>query len=71
VSSKFLPSVFACILSFLALPLAAQDDVAQSKPIPRVYTAHFKVTRVQTLANGSTITHESTEIWARDASGRT
>jgi hypothetical protein len=34
------------------------------------YTAHFKTTTVQTLANGVTITRETTEIRAMDAQGR-
>jgi hypothetical protein len=40
-------------------------------PAPRLpYTAEYKNTRVQTLANGSTITHESTEVVALDSQGR-
>jgi hypothetical protein len=35
------------------------------------YTAEFKTTRVQTLADGSTITHVTTETMARDSQGRT
>jgi hypothetical protein len=42
---------------------------AQMQRLP--YTAEFKTTRVQTLADGSTITHESTEVIARDLQGRT
>jgi hypothetical protein len=34
------------------------------------YTAEYKITRVQMLADGSTITHESTELFARDSQGR-
>lgn len=34
------------------------------------YTAEFKITQVQTLANGVTITRESTEIHAVDSQGR-
>ncbi len=34
------------------------------------YTAEFKITNVQTLANGTTITHESTEVVARDSQSR-
>jgi hypothetical protein len=38
---------------------------------PRLpYTAEFKISRVQTLVNGSTITHESTETVALDSQGR-
>ena len=35
------------------------------------YTAEFKVTHVQTLADGSTITRETSEVRARDSQGRT
>ena len=35
------------------------------------YTAEFRVTHVQTLADGSTITRETTELHARDSQGRT
>ena len=34
------------------------------------YTAQFKITSVQTLANGTTITRESTELQAEDSQGR-
>jgi hypothetical protein len=34
------------------------------------YTAEFKITRVQTLASGATITHESTQVVALDSQGR-
>lgn len=34
------------------------------------YTAEFKITQVQTLANGVTLTHESSEVMARDSAGR-
>ncbi|HWG19048.1 MAG TPA: hypothetical protein VG225_00875 [Terracidiphilus sp.] len=42
---------------------------APQKPQP--YTAEFKITRVQTLADGTTITNEGTEIRARDSAGIT
>jgi hypothetical protein len=35
------------------------------------YTAEFRITHVQTLANGSTITRETTEVHVRDSQGRT
>ena len=41
---------------------------AQTVRLP--YTAEFKTTTVQTLANGSTVTHETAEIIARDSQGR-
>jgi hypothetical protein len=34
------------------------------------YTAEYKTTRVQTLGDGTTITHESTEVTALDSQGR-
>jgi hypothetical protein len=34
------------------------------------YTAEYKITQVQTLADGTTITHESTEVKALDSQGR-
>jgi len=47
---------------------------SEAKPGSRTiepYTATRKTTRVQTLANGATITHESIVNEARDSSGRT
>jgi hypothetical protein len=41
-----------------------------SQPARLPYTAEFKTTRVQTLGDGSTITHESTQVLARDSQGR-
>lgn len=43
-------------------------STAQQQRLP--YTAEFKTTRVQTLGDGSTITHETTEVMARDSQGR-
>jgi len=37
---------------------------------PEPYTAELKITRVQTLANGTTITHVTKQTRARDAQGR-
>lgn len=42
----------------------------QTKVEQLPYTAEYKITKVQTLANGATISHESTETKARDAQGR-
>jgi hypothetical protein len=47
---------------------AAAGSAPQEARLP--YTAEFKITRVQTLADGSTITHESTQVMARDSQGR-
>jgi len=61
----------------LALSAAGQIEVNRprvvSKGVPAAqlpYTAEFKITKVQTLTNGSTITHETTEVVARDSQGR-
>jgi len=43
------------------------DGVANRQP----YTATWTEKSVQTLANGTTVTHESTTKFARDSSGRT
>lgn len=48
---------------------AATGSASQPARLP--YTAEFKTTRVQTLGDGSTITHESTQVMARDSQGRT
>jgi len=55
----------------LGLPVAGQMGTkipVQRAPHP--YTAQFKITSEQTLANGTTITHESTEIQVVDSEGR-
>jgi len=68
------------VVAGLALTAAGQVDGIQSRTrlvgnsarqakLP--YTAEFKTTNVRTLANGSTITRETTEIMARDSQGRT
>jgi hypothetical protein len=61
-----------------SLPVSGQDtkpvrQVGTARPSQLVqlpYTAEFKTTRVRTLADGSTITHETTEVLARDSQGR-
>lgn len=68
--SKLLPSLFAFTFTALALPVVAQVATTQPQPKRHPYTAEFKVTRVQTLANGATVTHESTNIMAHDSTGR-
>jgi hypothetical protein len=68
-----------CVAAGLALPMAGQavrnrtTTVTMSAPahVARLpYTAEYKITRTQTLANGATITHESTEVTAIDSHGR-
>ncbi len=72
--------------SCLALPLAAQGGPNRTGSMgsgmgtgssgnavraPRLpYTAEYKVTNIRTLANGTTITRESTEVRALDSQGR-
>jgi hypothetical protein len=56
-------------LSSIAAGQALQTrNPAHSAPVP--YTAEFKITQVQTLANGTTITRESTRVQALDSQGR-
>lgn len=57
----------------LVLPCAGQMRSRVANHIHQAsasYTAEFSITRVQTLANGTTLTHEDTETRARDAQGR-
>jgi hypothetical protein len=63
----------------LALPVSGQAaksktttvTVSNAAPAARLpYTAEYKITRVRTLADGSTITQESTETVALDSQGR-
>jgi hypothetical protein len=70
MSSKFLPSVFAFALAALTLPAIAQVAVTLPDQKPHPYTAEFKTTTVQALANGTTITRQSTQTEARDSAGR-
>lgn len=64
-----------------AVAFAGLQAIAQMQPVrpartriapPQTpYTAEFKITRIRTLENGTTITHESTEVRAADSHGRT
>lgn len=63
----------------LALPVAAQTarnrvstvEMVNSSHAARLpYTAEYKTSRVQRLADGTTISHESTEVVAVDSQGR-
>jgi len=63
----------------LALPAAGQvtgsrtGTVTTGHPAPAArlpYTAEYKISSLRTLANGATITHESTEMRALDSEGR-
>jgi hypothetical protein len=69
----------AIVACGIAMPAIAQLAAAQgtigmggAAAQPRQpYTAEFKITRVQMLANGTTITNETKEVEARDSQGRT
>lgn len=71
-----MPVVFASIAS-AQITGAAVGRIGVSSPMDpsnnnlQPYTATWTNTRVQTLANGTTITHESTTRFTRDSSGRT
>ncbi len=57
----------ACLVPAQNVSAPSKVNSAQAK---QPYTIEFKITSVQTLANGTTITRESTEIQARDSEGR-
>jgi hypothetical protein len=62
-----------CTLTGFALPVFGQSTLVSGNAAPHVshpYTAKFQITSEQTLANGTTIAHESTEIEAVDSEGR-
>lgn len=66
--SRLLP---AFVLVGMVCIVHAQSTKAENRmPGPQPYTAEFKNSRVQTLANGTTITYEYTQIEARDSAGR-
>jgi hypothetical protein len=52
-------------------PGCVSDATSEQLARPQAYTAESKTTSVQTLANGTTITRESTEIRAVDSQQRT
>ncbi|MGD0913026.1 MAG: hypothetical protein ABR928_14100 [Terracidiphilus sp.] len=66
VNERFSTMILAAFCA--ALPVLAQTQTVRT-PAPRPhqpYTAEFNTTRVQTLANGTTITTETKELIARD-----
>jgi hypothetical protein len=74
---RILGTLAAIAIAGLALPVSSQTPAPRVPrahvPVPQQqtpYTAEFKITRVQILANGTTITHESTEVRAADTEGR-
>lgn len=55
----------------VAIPATPAKPNCNCSPHDRPpYTAEFKITSVQTLANGTTVTRESTETEAQDSQGR-
>ena len=55
----------------VAIPATTAKPNCNCNPHDRPpYTAEFKITSVQTLANGTTVTRESTETDAQDSQGR-
>lgn len=65
------------LMASLALPVFAQTPVRPTRstinPMPKgqtPFTVEFKTTSVKTLANGSTITREGSEVQAADSQGR-
>jgi hypothetical protein len=65
--------LLACVVAGFALPGLGQSTLGSGAVVqraPHPYTAKFQITSEQTLANGTTITHESTEIMAVDSQGR-
>jgi hypothetical protein len=66
------------LVAVLALPALSQAPKSRIKNIEMTharaarqpYTAEYKITRVKTLGDGSTITQESTEVVAMDSEGR-
>jgi len=61
-----------CIPAFPVFGQDANPPRRASKPVTPIpaYTAEFKTVHVRTLANGTTITTETTEVRARDSQGR-
>jgi hypothetical protein len=67
------------VFALVALAYAANSQAPVAPPLPDCncspsdrppYKAEFKITSVQTLANGTTVTRESTETDAVDSQGR-
>jgi hypothetical protein len=74
MSNRRLKLALACAAAFAAssAPILARAQILSTGPdAPKVpYTVEFHITRVQTLANGATITQETKEVVARDSEGR-
>jgi hypothetical protein len=60
----------ACAANSQVAAAPAKPDCNCSTHVRPPYTAEFKITSVQTLANGTTVTRESAETDAQDSQGR-
>src|SRR5580658_5876419 len=70
----FGPFAAICLLVPALVPIAgvqAKPRILTAHHPAEPYTAEFKSTQIQTLANGTTITRESTRVQAMDSQGRT
>ncbi|MFZ0303080.1 MAG: hypothetical protein WAL75_10355 [Terracidiphilus sp.] len=67
-NQQFGVSILAALCA--ALPALAQSQTSAGPAQRPPYTIEFKTTRVQTLANGTTITTETKEVVASDQQGR-
>jgi hypothetical protein len=70
MSSKLLSSFLAFTLIAPAVFVEAQVAASHQKHDRQPHTVEYKITTVQTLANGTTITTESKQIQAFDSAGR-
>lgn len=60
-------TVAACTAGAQVTAIGTTEHIPPHQYQP--YTAEFKITQVQTLADGTTITHEGSEIRARNSAG--
>jgi hypothetical protein len=72
---NFICGILTFVVAGFAMPSTGQVRRVTTPTTNRVttklpYTAEYKISSVQTLANGSTITHDDTEERAVDAQGR-
>lgn len=74
---RHLGTLVVSVSALVALPLPSQIPARRATrsqvnpPAVTPYTAEFRITRIRTLENGTTITHESTEVRAVESHGRT
>ncbi len=71
MQAKSLPLLTALSLTAFVIPALGQATGSSRTPVQHPpFTAEFKMTSVQTLSDGTTITRETTEVQARDSSSR-